>query len=181
MTRQDGWTQEDDDCLSTTVLNCIENDNTQLYAFEIVAEKTNRTAAACGFRWNSNLRKKFEKEIKEAKLKRNALKTTKKHVITTHDAGRSLSLSPNIDLVINSLRSFKEQFEEMKQTILNLQNRNKELEQQLAEKPFEANEELKNLLEIIKRAEKLGLTSKEKPAILGRYFFVAIVCFLTFK
>ncbi|MWV44905.1 hypothetical protein GRF59_14885 [Paenibacillus sp. HJL G12] len=168
MTRQDGWTIEDDICLTTTVLNCISNGNTQLQAFEMVAEKTNRTAAACGFRWNSNLRNQFENEIKEAKLKKRSHTQKPSHMHGKVSGTLSTYDQPDtpFDNIIRSLQAFKEQFDEMRMTILNLQNRNSELEQQLASKPsVEVNEDMKNLLEIIKRAEKLGLTNKEKPAI----------------
>lgn len=168
MKRQDGWTYEDDICLSETVLNCIEQGETQLYAFELVAEKTNRTPAACGFRWNSNLRKRYEEQIKEAKLKRKQSQgVLKKQPKLSSSIPSVKTYVPeiNIDQVINSLQAFKEQLEGMRVTISNLQNRNAELEQQLNSKPADVAEDMRNLLEIIRRAEKLGLTNKEKPAI----------------
>lgn len=168
MQRQDGWTLEDDICLSETVLNCIENGETQLYAFDLVAEKTKRTPAACGFRWNSNLRKRYKEQIKEAKLKRKQTQGDLKKQPKLSAAIPSVKpYTPEIDIdqVISSLQAIKEQIEGMRTTISNLQNRNAELEQDLNSKPSNVTEDMKNLLEIIRRAEKLGLTNKEKPAI----------------
>lgn len=168
MQRQDGWTLEDDICLSETVLNCIEQGETQLYAFELVAQKTNRTPAACGFRWNSNLRKKYEEQIKEAKLKRKQDQSVNKKQPRLSGSSlvvKSYSQEIDIDIVIKTLQALKEQLEGMRVTISSLQNRNAELEHQLNSKPSDVTEDMKHLLEIIRRAEKLGLTNKEKPAI----------------
>ncbi|MBB3132294.1 prespore-specific regulator [Paenibacillus rhizosphaerae] len=168
MQRQDGWTLEDDICLSETVINCIEQGETQLNAFKLVAKKTNRTPAACGFRWNSNLRKKYEQQINQAKLKRKqAQGVLKKHPKLSVSIPSVKTYVPEIDIdqVISSLQALKEQLEGMRTIISSLQNRNVELEQQLNSKPSDVTEDMRNLLEIIRRAEKLGLTNKEKPAI----------------
>ncbi len=57
--RQDAWSHEDDLLLADTVLRHIREGSTQLAAFEEVAEALSRTSAACGFRWNSTIRKKI--------------------------------------------------------------------------------------------------------------------------
>lgn len=67
--RQDSWTHEEDTLLATTVLDYIKNGNTQLNAFEAVANELGRTASACGFRWNATLRKQYEEQIALAKKK----------------------------------------------------------------------------------------------------------------
>ncbi|MEK4439124.1 hypothetical protein [Paenibacillus sp. FSL K6-2862] len=74
-TRKDSWDIEADLLLSQTVLKHIETGSTQLKAFEEASEKLNRSKAACGFRWNSALRKQYEKDIKEAKRTRSQNKT----------------------------------------------------------------------------------------------------------
>ncbi|GAB6989437.1 RsfA family transcriptional regulator [Paenibacillus pini] len=170
MVRQDSWTPEDDLCLSTTVLDYIKSGGTQLTAFEIVGEKTNRTPAACGFRWNSNLRKMYASEIKEAKLNRTLLKSQKKvHSKSTHRyITNSVSSNSVIGLedIINSLMQFKEQFEDMRKTIMYLNNKNEELEQKSSKDHNDTTtDDMRSLLEIMKRAEKLGLMNREKPAI----------------
>lgn len=70
ITRQDAWTEEEDELLANTVLAHIKEGSTQLAAFEEVGNKLYRTSAACGFRWNSYVRKKMKQEIEVAKKQR---------------------------------------------------------------------------------------------------------------
>lgn len=75
--RQDAWSPDDDLILAEVTLRHIREGGTQLRAFEEVGERIGRTAAACGFRWNSCVRKKYEAAIQIAKgqrQKRNQLK-----------------------------------------------------------------------------------------------------------
>ena len=76
--RQDAWTEEEDLILSETVLRHIREGSTQLAAFEEVGKKLSRTAAACGFRWNSLVRKKYEAAIALAKKQRKEVLARKK-------------------------------------------------------------------------------------------------------
>lgn len=68
--RQDAWSHEDDLLLAETVLRHIREGSTQLEAFEEVGDRLNRTGAACGFRWNAIVRKKYEQAIEIAKKQR---------------------------------------------------------------------------------------------------------------
>lgn len=68
--RQDAWLQENDELLAEAVLRHVKEGSTQLNAFEEVGDLLNRTAAACGFRWNAVVRKLHEKELEEAKKER---------------------------------------------------------------------------------------------------------------
>src|SRR5690625_1131650 len=68
--RQDAWSHEDDLLLAETVLRHIREGSTQLNAFEEVGDKLNRTSAACGFRWNAEIRNKYESAIDLAKRQR---------------------------------------------------------------------------------------------------------------
>ncbi|QTM99922.1 RsfA family transcriptional regulator [Sediminibacillus dalangtanensis] len=68
--RQDAWSHEDDLLLAETVLRHIREGSTQLNAFEEVGDKLNRTSAACGFRWNAEVRKKYEQAVDIAKRQR---------------------------------------------------------------------------------------------------------------
>ncbi|HLS20153.1 MAG TPA: RsfA family transcriptional regulator [Bacillota bacterium] len=68
--RQSAWTKEEDTLLANTVLRYIQEGKTQLDAFADVATKLSRTAAACGFRWNATLRKKYATDIERAKTSR---------------------------------------------------------------------------------------------------------------
>lgn len=68
--RQDAWTQDEDLILAEIVLRHIREGSTQLVAFEEVGKKLVRTPAACGFRWNSYVRKQYHSGIELAKKQR---------------------------------------------------------------------------------------------------------------
>jgi prespore-specific regulator len=68
--RSDAWTHEDDLLLAETVLRYIREGGTQLQAFEEVGDKLNRTSAACGFRWNAEVRRQYDQAISIAKKQR---------------------------------------------------------------------------------------------------------------
>lgn len=78
-TRQDAWTEDDDLLLAEVTLRHIREGSTQLSAFEEVGYRLGRTAAACGFRWNSAIRKKYESAIQIAKAQRQQKKSRGKH------------------------------------------------------------------------------------------------------
>lgn len=73
-TRQDAWTQDEDLLLAEVVLRYIREGGTQLQAFEEVGKRLSRTAAACGFRWNSTIRKQYKTGIELAKKQRKEVK-----------------------------------------------------------------------------------------------------------
>ena len=73
-TRQDAWSQDEDLLLAEVVLRHIREGGTQLQAFEEVGKQLTRTAAACGFRWNSYVRKQYKSGIDLAKKQRKELK-----------------------------------------------------------------------------------------------------------
>jgi hypothetical protein len=73
-TRQDAWSQDEDLLLAEVVLRHIREGGTQLQAFEEVGKQLSRTAAACGFRWNSYVRKQYKSGIELAKKQRKELK-----------------------------------------------------------------------------------------------------------
>ncbi len=68
--RQDAWSHEDDLLLAETVLRYVREGGTQLAAFDEVGDKLNRTSAACGFRWNAEVRNNYEQAITIAKKQR---------------------------------------------------------------------------------------------------------------
>src|SRR6476620_5825972 len=70
LTRQDAWTQDEDLLLAEVVLRHIREGSTQLRAFEEVGRQLSRTSAACGFRWNSFVRKQYTSGIEHAKKQR---------------------------------------------------------------------------------------------------------------
>ncbi|CAH0260979.1 RsfA family transcriptional regulator [Peribacillus sp. NPDC101481] len=68
--RQDAWTHDEDLLLAEVVLRHIREGSTQLKAFEEVGKQLSRTSAACGFRWNSFVRKQYKSGIELAKKQR---------------------------------------------------------------------------------------------------------------
>lgn len=68
--RQDAWSHEDNLLLAETVLRHIRQGSTQLNAFEEVGDRLNRTSAACGFRWNAEVRQDYEQAVDIAKRQR---------------------------------------------------------------------------------------------------------------
>jgi prespore-specific regulator len=68
--RQDAWSDEDDLLLAETVLRHVREGSTQLNAFEEVGDELNRTASACGFRWNAVVREQYEKALDLSKKQR---------------------------------------------------------------------------------------------------------------
>lgn len=179
MKRKDEWSYEEDLLLAQTVLEYIENGNTQLNAFEKVAVRLKRTPAACGFRWNSTLRKTYKMQIKSAKLNRKSGKKSSRinAITTTGEVQHTVAQiheSP-FDPIIEILTSLKMEYVKMKGTIEDLTRQVSDLTMQV-EKKESANspvlttpsEDMENLLQIIRRAEQLGLfekyAPKEKPA-----------------
>lgn len=73
-TRQDAWSQDEDLLLAEVVLRHIREGGTQLQAFDEVGKQLTRTSAACGFRWNSFVRKQYKSGIELAKKQRKELK-----------------------------------------------------------------------------------------------------------
>lgn len=68
--RQDAWSHQDDLLLAETVLRHVREGSTQLNAFDEVGDHLNRTSAACGFRWNAEVRRKYESAMDLAKRQR---------------------------------------------------------------------------------------------------------------
>ncbi|MFC5651203.1 hypothetical protein ACFPYJ_19250 [Paenibacillus solisilvae] len=69
--RKDGWRTDEDQLLAKIVIKHICEKSTQLAAFNEAARQLGRTESACGFRWNSQIRKQYATEIEGAKLERN--------------------------------------------------------------------------------------------------------------
>jgi RsfA family transcription factor len=91
-TRQDAWNQDEDLLLAEVVLRHIRDGGTQLQAFEEVGKQLSRTAAACGFRWNSFVRKQYKSGIDLAKKQR---KESKKYV-SEEDPKWKKSIEPEV-------------------------------------------------------------------------------------
>ncbi|NCU16179.1 RsfA family transcriptional regulator [Pallidibacillus pasinlerensis] len=180
--RQDAWTKDEDLLLAEVVLRHIREGSTQLKAFEEVGQKLNRTPAACGFRWNSFVRKQYKSGVELAKKQRKELK---KNPQPHYDLSielieeRVLPKSEHGDLSLEKVISYLEQFKEkesnvesLRQELQNLKERYEELEEKVQEKSREneilkkENKTLKDdylaLLSIMEKARKLAVSEDEK-------------------
>ncbi|MEK4199488.1 RsfA family transcriptional regulator [Cytobacillus sp. FSL K6-0265] len=119
-TRQDAWSQDEDVLLAEVVLRQIRGGGTQLQAFEEVGKKLSRTGAACGFRWNSYVRKQYKKAIEVAKKHRKELKNRKKDPapssLVVEEAAKEKQVSTSLpqlsfNEIVESLKSVYEQAE----------------------------------------------------------------------
>ncbi|HLR61069.1 MAG TPA: RsfA family transcriptional regulator [Lentibacillus sp.] len=151
--RQDAWSHEDDLLLAETVLRHIREESTQLHAFEEVGDKLNRTSAACGFRWNAEVRNKYNDAIELAKRqrkekKRANAKKAKQPVITVPQNEQNTHLesskteevqeqqSITMDSVIQFLKQLKKDYQasnQSKRSLEQVQEENETLRNQISE------------------------------------------------
>lgn len=95
LTRQDAWSQDEDLLLAEVVLRNIREGGTQLKAFDEVGKQLSRTAAACGFRWNSYVRKQYKSGIELAKKQRKEAKKQAKTQERAEEPASPVSAVPN--------------------------------------------------------------------------------------
>jgi prespore-specific regulator len=174
--RQDAWTQEEDLLLAEVVLRYIREGGTQLQAFEEVGRRLSRTAAACGFRWNSYVRKQYKEEIELAKRQRKE----RKKVASSEDKGqkqaeaileKNLTWSDVITFlqthgqkardwqrIADENRALKKDMEQLQQMITKLQTEKETLQKELS--AIQA--EYKTLLAIMERARKMIVLEEEQ-------------------
>lgn len=151
MDRKDQWTLEDDLLLAETVLQHIRDGSTQLKAFVEAAERLERTSAAAGFRWNSEVRKRYENEIKEAKIER-------KNTVLVKPKVKANPISTVTENNLIPISDILEAFQLMEHAIDKLRKENEELKMKLENKPeLKINEDFKSMLKIIENARKLGI------------------------
>ncbi|PFN64955.1 RsfA family transcriptional regulator [Bacillus cereus] len=149
ISRQDSWTNDNDLLLATIVLQNIRNGGTQLAAFKEAAKPLARTPAACGFRWNSYLRKQYEEEIQQAKQNQKV----ENNISPSQSKKETNSLSITLDDIILFLQNYKKTNE-----FTNLQNQIKNLEaenQSLLQSVTMYEEEYRMLLNHIDRSRIL--------------------------
>ncbi|WP_027091093.1 RsfA family transcriptional regulator [Cohnella thermotolerans] len=145
--RQDAWSPDDDMILAEVTLRHIREGSTQLAAFEEVGQRIARTSAACGFRWNSCVRKRYHEAIniaKQQRQKRNYLKKqgipplSGSEKLTSEDGDTAKSdvvtaETLSMDAVIRYLRQWKNSVQELTRQVRSLEKELKEKEEQLAE------------------------------------------------
>ncbi|PLR97394.1 RsfA family transcriptional regulator [Bacillus sp. T33-2] len=188
LTRQDAWNLDEDLLLAEVVLRHIREGGTQLKAFEEVGKKLSRTAAACGFRWNSFVRKQYKSGIELAKKQRKESKKQpkvqeKEHLQeetvpkTEPAGGQEASPAPPV-LNLSDVKLFLDQLHEKAQktngqekSLEEHEGRIKELERQiyyLSAENEKLEKELKTieadyraLIEIMERARKMVVLKEE--------------------
>ncbi|HET7522380.1 MAG TPA: RsfA family transcriptional regulator [Bacillales bacterium] len=170
--RQDAWNHEEDLILAEVVLRHIREGSTQLAAFEEVGERLSRTAAACGFRWNSLVRKQYKSAIALAKKQRKQMKQ-KPHPAegkTENEKSEALSLD-GVIAYLEKLRSTRDNHEKLiheneklQSQILRLKEENAELANKVDEIKKENHsirEDYQALMAIMDRARKRAVMEEE--------------------
>ncbi|MFM1650479.1 RsfA family transcriptional regulator [Brevibacillus sp. B_LB10_24] len=185
--RQDAWTEDDDLVLAEVTLRHIREGGTQLAAFEEVGQRLGRTAAACGFRWNSAVRKRYEAAIAIAKSQRQQLKKIGRVAVHTEFAEEQDTLKPlskgtaassaknneeeQIEAAIRVLMNQKEIIRRLKQLERELEDKEREvneLKEQNSKYKKElegvqgVNDDYKALIQIMERARKLAFLQEEE-------------------
>ncbi|WP_099353545.1 sporulation-specific transcriptional regulator GerR [Fredinandcohnia onubensis] len=181
-TRQDAWTQDEDLLLAEVVLRHIREGGTQLGAFEEVGRSLSRTAAACGFRWNSYVRKQYKSGIELAKKQRKELKkqnngeqlqdpssepvinetVSEQQELQLRDVIRFLEeyekTESEFQKVVNENRNLNTQISKLQEQVKTLKTQNNTLENniQLIEEDYKA------LIEIMERARKMVVLQEDE-------------------
>jgi prespore-specific regulator len=168
--REDSWNDEHDQLLAETVLSHIRTSSTQLAAFEESASKMNRTAAACGFRWNKDVRKKYENAIQLAKQNRSSKRNPKQkevneEVVKVSNASEpsfipinhAISYNEALQKIIKLANEQLQKYDELLQENIKLREENNELKLQKLQSSPEVlgQEDLDAFLQIMKRAKSL--------------------------
>ncbi len=163
--RQDAWTNEDDTILAETTLRHIRDGSTQLAAFEEVAKALNRTPAACGYRWNANVRRQYMDNIGMAKQKRKERKEEMEvNGFSADDEPERMQVTLTWTEVLRFLRNQRRDFQ-------TLQNRIKQLEKDVEIANFETDrlsQEKQELeAQIHKLSDEYKLINDDYRALLG--------------
>lgn len=146
--RQDAWSADDDLILAEVTLRHIREGSTQLAAFEEVGQRIARTAAACGFRWNSCVRKRYDDAIsisKQQRQKRNYLKKQGAVQLPPEEAADGSAYDDSaprgelvtadalsMEAVIRYLKQWKGTVQELGRQVRQLEKEVREKEEQLA-------------------------------------------------
>ncbi|MBB6449493.1 prespore-specific regulator [Geomicrobium halophilum] len=183
--RQDAWSHEDDVLLADTVLKHIKEGSTQLKAFEEVGDILNRTAAACGFRWNAVVRDRYEGHVSDAKrerktfqrqnaanaVKRTLGKSTDQPSPAADNGNKSEESTEDLHLeqvisYLETLRNRTEDSDRNHKRMASLEEENQQLQttvQQWQKKHEELENEYQSLLSVINRARKMMFMDETNP------------------
>ncbi|MFE8703645.1 RsfA family transcriptional regulator [Cytobacillus sp. FJAT-54145] len=184
--RQDAWSQDEDLLLAEVVLRQIREGGTQLQAFEEVGKQLSRTAAACGFRWNSYVRKQYKSGIELAKKQRKELKKNtqvealepveekQEHVQLAEPVAEKSDLIIEFEQLVgflkelyNAAESSNQQKEELNQYEGKIQDLEKQIyylateNEKLSKELKTIEQDYKALIEIMERARKMVVLQEE--------------------
>jgi prespore-specific regulator len=196
-TRQDAWTQDEDLLLAEVVLRSIREGGTQLQAFEEVGKKLSRTAAACGFRWNSTIRKQYKTGIELAKKQRKEIKKSSELEPKEQEYAIESSFIPNketegpsqmvekeivfeeILIFLNKLyvrsqglKEYEESLGTYKEKVIELEHKLKDVTTEnirLQKEFYTMENDYKALVEIMERARKMVVLKDEEYAQKARF------------
>jgi len=158
--RKDTWSVDDDRILAETVIESVKSGNTQGEGFKIAAEKLNRTVAACGFRWNSEVRKQYKDELEKAKQEKRALRENKNQKLHIPDTTEN-NENP-FEILAKAVEEATAAYKRLQRDYNKLRRENIKLEQKLQEMPN--GEDLNNLINMLNNARKLGFLKNESSA-----------------
>ncbi|MGM9925267.1 MAG: RsfA family transcriptional regulator [Bacillus sp. (in: firmicutes)] len=176
VSRQDAWTQDEDLILAELVLRHIREGSTQLNAFEEVGKRLSRTSAACGFRWNSYVRKQYHSGIELAKKQRKEGKKLqlKETLDVEPEETKQAREQPGLQLedVIAYLRELErntaakgEEEEQAQQELHILRKENEDLKKEvrdLEERLELVEDDYRALIEIMDKARKMVVSEEVK-------------------
>lgn len=155
--RQDAWTTSEDKFLADTILRYIKEGGTQLEAFKEVAEQLKRTPAACGFRWNANIRKIYEDQVEQAKRQRkDAVNIVDASQLDSHSIDSAIS-------ILESLKRREDNSEELQNKLLfaELKEENQQLERLI--KQYEAIwQQMSEQIKLVQEASRIVPNTSEK-------------------
>jgi len=184
--RQDAWLEENDQLLAEAVIRHVTEGSTQLNAFEEAGDALNRTAAACGFRWNAVVRKTYEEQLAEAKKERKERmrvlgaparrRSSNMFTINNSDTdSKSIPLSAlSLDIVIAYLLRLQHSGEignessKWRQLVHVTSEKNKKLEKtiaQLEEENRAIRKDYEQFVQIMNRARRLVTLDEEEERI----------------
>lgn len=163
--RKDSWTDSDDSILAEIVLEYVRTGKAQTRGFEAASERLNRSPAACGFRWNSEVRKRYEDDLIKAKEDRKQLKSESSNVVPSIvEEQEAESIAPPETVVHpDPLELLGKAVEAVALAYRQLQRENDKLKRQLQDMPQQ--EDIVALMELLNRAKNLGLLNNKSAAV----------------
>lgn len=148
---------DEDKLLTDLVLTCMKNGGTQTSAFQVAAVKLGRTIAACSFRWNSTLKRKYalEKNYENSRLKYNPKKIPQgkenSTLIINEPISKEIPSNNLIKEISDYINELEEKIEHQQKEIEKLREQTKINRDRLI-----ASDDLQKIISIISNAKQKG-------------------------